>query len=84
MVATEVGGVPEIVSHEESALLVPAGDTVQLAAAIARVLSDNQLAERLTANAAHLIATRHAPETYARNLLEIYEGVLQMRREREK
>lgn len=40
VVATEVGGVPEIVRHEVNGLLVPARDPEALAAAIARLAQD--------------------------------------------
>lgn len=76
IVATAVGGVPEIVENEESALLVPARDPRSMAAAISRVLTDPELARELTANAATLVATRHSPETYVRSLVEIYREVI--------
>ena len=65
-----------MVVDDESALLVPARDPRSMAEAIARVLTDPELARTLTANAATLIATRHSPETYVRSLLEIYREVI--------
>ena len=47
VVATAVGGVPEIVTHEESALLIEPGDPVSMSAAMARLLTEPDLAERL-------------------------------------
>lgn len=76
VVATAVGGVPEMVENEESALLVPARDPRAIAAAIARVLNNPELANRLTANAATLVATRYAPDTQVRSLVELYRSVL--------
>lgn len=75
IVATAVGGVPEIVENNESALLVPANDPDVLAAAIARVLTDQSVAERLTNNSAALIASQYTPEKYVRALVEIYRDV---------
>jgi glycosyltransferase involved in cell wall biosynthesis len=80
IVATAVGGVPEVVKHEESALLVPAADPGALAAAIARVLTEQNLAERLTTNSAALIAERFTPPGYARALVEIYRDVINARK----
>jgi glycosyltransferase involved in cell wall biosynthesis len=76
IVATAVGGVPEMVADEESALLVPPRDAEQMAAAIARVLTDAELARKLTSNASALIATRYSPETYVRSLVGIYRRLL--------
>ncbi len=50
VVSTEVGGVPFIVSHEESALLVPPGDERALADAILRLKGAPDLRETLKAN----------------------------------
>lgn len=75
VVATAVGGVPEIVAHEESALLVAPRDEHALASAVARVLSDASLARGLAAKALELAAERFSPEAYARSVLEIYTGL---------
>ena len=79
IVATAVGGVPEIVEDSKSALLVPASDPTAMATAIARVLADRHLAEQLTQNSAALVATRYAPEKYVRSLVEIYRKVIDAR-----
>lgn len=47
IVSTDVGGVPFIVSHERTALLVPVGDDARMAAAIVRLLREPALAARL-------------------------------------
>jgi glycosyltransferase involved in cell wall biosynthesis len=72
VVATAVGGVPEMVENEESALLVASGNTHAMASAIGRVLTDEMLAHRLAASASSLVATRYSPEAYARSVTEIY------------
>jgi glycosyltransferase involved in cell wall biosynthesis len=52
VVATAVGGVPEILRDGENGLLVPAGDAGALAAAIRRITGDGELRARLAAAAA--------------------------------
>lgn len=79
--ATCVGGVPEIVSDGESALLVTAGDEEALAGALSRLLSDARLARALAAKASALAATRHAPETFLRSLTRLYGEVVKEARE---
>lgn len=51
VVATRVGGIPHIVTHEETGLLVEADDHEGLAAALVRLLEEPELVERLTGNA---------------------------------
>ena len=47
VVASRVGGLPEIVEDSVTGLLVPPGDAAALAAALERALSDPELARRL-------------------------------------
>jgi glycosyltransferase involved in cell wall biosynthesis len=49
VVTTRHGGIPEFVSEGETALLVPEADAAALSDALARVLLDEKLAERLGA-----------------------------------
>jgi glycosyltransferase involved in cell wall biosynthesis len=50
VVSTDAGGIPDLVQHELSALLVPVGDAAALAAAALRVLTDPALAASLREN----------------------------------
>jgi glycosyltransferase involved in cell wall biosynthesis len=72
VVATAVGGVPEIAVGNESALLVPPRDPEAFAGALNRVLTDATLARALAADAAARVAEHFSPESYARSLVEIY------------
>lgn len=76
IVATAVGGVPEMIENNEMALLVPARNPQMMAEAIARVLNDEQLAQRLSANASTAVCLRFSPENYVRSLVEIYSEVI--------
>lgn len=51
VVSTDVGGMPHLVDHNESALLVPPRDPKAMADAIRRVLKEEGLASRLSGNA---------------------------------
>ena len=59
VVTTPVGAIPELVRDGETGLLVPPNDTGALAAAIARILSDQTLAQSLATAARRLIEARH-------------------------
>ena len=50
--ASDVGGLAEVLSHEETGLLVPVGDVDSLASALQRLGRDGELRSRLGANAA--------------------------------
>ncbi len=76
IVATAVGGVPEIVEHNETALLVPAGDAQAMVDAIARLLKDEHLADQLAENASALVSSRFSPEAYMRSLITVYGEAL--------
>lgn len=51
VVTTDAGGIPYIVTHEETCLMVPRGDHEAMAAGALRLLEDNDLAVRLTRRA---------------------------------
>ncbi len=61
VIATAVGGVPEVVRDGENGLLVPPGDPAALAAAIERFFSDSELRARL-ADAAPASVERYSEE----------------------
>lgn len=50
VVATEVGGISDLITHEKTGLLVPPNDDDAMVAAIVRLLDDPTLAGRLSAN----------------------------------
>jgi len=74
IVATAVGGLPEILSHEVNALLVSKQDPEQMAAAIARLLNDPPLGERL-ADAGRGLVVQHSPLAYFRSVVDIFNEV---------
>jgi glycosyltransferase involved in cell wall biosynthesis len=75
VVATRVGGIPEIVAHEESALLVRPQDVAEMESAIRRVLTDEDLSGALVRRSRELISERHEPEARMRKLVSIYRSL---------
>ncbi|HEY2374068.1 MAG TPA: glycosyltransferase family 4 protein [Gaiellaceae bacterium] len=74
VLATAVGGVPEIVEDGVNGLLVPAGDREAFAAAVSRFAADASLRERLRAGAAASVE-RFAPEGIYAELEAILQSV---------
>lgn len=54
IVATAIGGNPELIGHEKSGLLVPARNSTMMAEAITRLLQDKKLAQKLGSEARKL------------------------------
>jgi glycosyltransferase involved in cell wall biosynthesis len=79
--ATRVGGIPEIVAHEDTALLVPARDSAAMAAAIDRLLSDPGTASALARRARNKVETEYSPESRGNSLVHIYADVYRTRRQ---
>lgn len=58
VIASAVGGMPELVTHERTGLLVPPDDAAALAEAMARVVQDPALRHRLALAGRHEALTR--------------------------
>ena len=54
VVSTNVGGIPDLIEHESTGLLVPDDDDRAMAAQVLRLLAEPALAQRLSANGAAL------------------------------
>jgi glycosyltransferase involved in cell wall biosynthesis len=76
IVASRLGGIPEILRHEETGLLFERGDSAQLAAQLALILDDAALAARLGAAARAEAARRFSPQAHRTQLLGLYERCL--------
>jgi len=76
IIATAVGGVPEIVRNEEEALLVEKQNPKALAQAIARVLDDNRLQRQLAETARRRIQA-YSPAVYCQSILALYRSCLE-------
>jgi glycosyltransferase involved in cell wall biosynthesis len=76
VVATAVGGVPDLLTDGHTALLVPPHAPAAVAAAVLRLLSDPELAGRLAATGARHVRRNYAPSTAARRLATVYRTVI--------
>jgi glycosyltransferase involved in cell wall biosynthesis len=75
IVATRVGGVPEVMEHGRQGILVPPGDPAALAHALSELAGDPERARSLGASARERVAEL-APERIAERLDALYLEVM--------
>lgn len=79
VVSTAVGGVPEVVVHDETGLTVPARDPAALAEAILRLLREPALARRLGAAGRRHVYPRYASTRLVEEMRALYLAELAAR-----
>ena len=75
VVATDVGGIPEVVVKDETGLLVPPRDPERLADAIIRLYHDRGLAIRLGKRGYAVVHEKFSAEAMARRIIAAYERI---------
>jgi len=73
VVASDVGGIPEMIEDGVTGLLVPPRDPVALAAAVVRLLTDHPLADTLARNGHRLVRERFSLERMVAAIERLYE-----------
>ena len=77
VVATGVGGIPEVLKDRVNGLLVPSEDPISLAAAIVESLSNPVETKKRAIEAKKTIAREYDVKTWAEKFEEIYAGIVQ-------
>jgi len=72
IVATRIGGIPEVVEDEKTGLLVEPKDAPALASAIARLLEDRAFADELGRSGRKQIEARYSLDAMGERLLALY------------
>ena len=75
IVASRVGGLADMLTDGETALLVPPDDPDALAAALSRLKSDVRLRTRLSANAAPLVREKYDVRVMLDSVTSLYESL---------
>ena len=83
VIASNSGGIPDIVRHRETGLLVPPGDAAALAAAILETVQDPVESAARTRRGRDHARRRFALGAVVDRLVEHYEGALAIRRGRD-
>lgn len=76
VVATAVGGIPEVVQSERTGVLVPAGDSNALTNALADLLENRSKARALGRDGQRWVATQFAMSTMVHHHENLYERLL--------
>ena len=76
VVATDVGGNPEVVVDGETGLIVPPGDPHQLAASIQKLLEAPELAAEMGAAGRRRVIERYQIDVMTRRIEELYDTLL--------
>lgn len=79
MLATAVGGIPEVIHHGQNGLLVPPEDAQALGNALISLLSDAALRHALGSGASRFMVEYDLP-SHAARLEEIYRSVIERKR----
>lgn len=76
VVATAVGGTPEVIVDDETGLLVPSEDPLAMAAAIEQILVDESLRQRLISGGEERIKNHFLPEARVQKIESLYMELL--------
>jgi glycosyltransferase involved in cell wall biosynthesis len=79
VVATRVGGVPEVVQHEKTGFLAEPGDHAGFAREIVRVLREPEKAHQTALAGRELVRNAHSVEHMLDRLEQLYTGMLGQR-----
>lgn len=76
IIATKVGGIPEVIKDGVNGLMVEKEDIAGLAEKIYRLLNDTLLQQILSKNAYETVKNNYSIEVYTKTLLGLYEDIL--------
>ena len=76
VIGSDCGGIPEIIAHEQTGLLVPKGEVAPLGYALRRLLGDPALATHLARAAHHRAHAHHTLDMMGYNILRRYQALL--------
>jgi glycosyltransferase involved in cell wall biosynthesis len=76
VVATDVGGNPEVLVDGETGFLVPPGDPLQLTAAIVKLLESPEMAVEMGAAGRRRVLEHYQVDTMARRIEALYDDLL--------
>jgi glycosyltransferase involved in cell wall biosynthesis len=79
VIATSVGGVPEVVQHGVNGFLVPPGDWQALATAMEEAVTNRDIAAKYGNRGYEIVTTQFSPQSQIPKIVKVYEDVLKRR-----
>jgi glycosyltransferase involved in cell wall biosynthesis len=76
VIATAVGGTPDVIRHEQDGLLIPPDDGDALQSALLRLLGDVQLQKQLGAQGRARIVAEYSLEAAVERVMRLYEELM--------
>lgn len=76
VIASNIGGLSELISHEENGLLFKSGESNELAKLVQRIIEDSLLREKLSQMSRKVVINQYSSEIWAKKKIKIYEQVL--------
>lgn len=76
VVATKVGGIPDLIRHRETGLLFESQDVEAGTAAVEEILSDSEFKQHIIRNAQKIVGEQFSPQRCLASIDEMYQGGL--------
>ena len=78
VIATKVGGIPEIVNHDETGIIIPSEDPFALVKAINSLLIDDSKIKTLTENAFDFVTKNYSWDVLLPKYISFYNDIFKM------
>ena len=76
VIGTDVGGIPELIKHNETGLIIPPENPSKLAEAVNELLSDKEKSKKLAANGNNFIINNMTWDVILPKYIQFYEDLL--------
>ena len=76
VIGTDVGGIPELITNDETGILVPPENPSKLAQAVNELLSDKEKAEKLATNGNTFVKNNMTWDVILPKYIQFYEDLL--------
>jgi len=76
VIATNVGGIPELIEDGKDGILVPPENPKALARAISNLLENEELREKLSQTAYKKVREKYSIDTYSVHMLDFYKSLV--------